>query len=159
MRASIARVAIGIALTQAGCVGPFSEDFEATYPTVAEARRQDAIGDHRWIPPIIPEGSTDIVEFHNIDTNATWGCFRLNGHVDQFAELLRERTAQATKGALSEGPRRWFRIRPWWPDSMTSDAIEAFEFREPPAAPALSATTVRVGLDRATDTACFRRRR
>ena len=159
MRTSIARVTIGFAFTQVGCVGPLSEDFEASYLTLTEACRHDAIGDHRWIPSIIPEGSTDIVEFHNIDTNATWGCFRLNGHADQLVDLLGGGAAQATRGSLSEGPRSWFRTRPWWPDSMARDTIEIFEFREPPAAPALPATTVRVGLDRVTDTACFRRRR
>jgi hypothetical protein len=139
-----------------GCVGPLSEDFESHYATVSEARQQDALGDHRWIPPIVPDGATDIFEFHNIDTNATWGCFRLNGGADRLLVLLHDKAARASSGAVSDGPRRWFRDRPWWPESMTTDRVEVAEFTEP-GPPA--AMTVRVGLDRAADVACFRRRR
>jgi hypothetical protein len=150
---------IAFAVVQLGCVGPFSEDFEARYATVAAARQSDAIGDHRWIPAILPETATDIVEFHNIDTNATWGCFRLNGGADQLISLVRAKAARESKGAVSGGPRQWFRTRPWWPETMTKGTVEVLEFTEPAAAPALEPTTVRVGVDRVGDTACFRRRR
>jgi hypothetical protein len=150
---------IAFAVLQFGCVGPFSDDFEARYPTLAAARQSYAIGDHRWIPDIVPETASDIVEFHNIDTNATWGCFRLNGGADPLVSLLRAKAARESKGAVSGGPRPWFRTRPWWPETMTKGIVDVFEFTEPAAAPALDPTTVRVGLDRAADTACFRRRR
>ena len=147
---------VAVAVLQWGCVGPLSEDFESHYASVAEARQRDALGDHRWIPAIVPDAATQIVERHNIDTNATWGCFRLNGSGDHVSALLRGKGARFDSGAVSEAPRSWLRKRPWWPDSMTNGKVEVAEFTEPgPPAPAI----VRVGLDRTADLACFRRRR
>jgi len=150
---------LGLALSGAGCVGPFSDDVEASYRTLAEARSQGAVGDHTWIPAILPEAATDIVEFHNIDAGATWGCFRPNGQGEQVVRLLHGRAAHATRGPVSEGPKKWLRTRDWWPEVMTHDGTEVFEFKEPSAAAALSEATIRVGIDRLNNVVCFQRRR
>lgn len=161
VRAITPIIGLGIGLLGAGCVGPLSEDFETSYRTLAEARSKGAVGDGggAWIPEILPEAATDIFEFHNIDTNATWGCFRPNGQAEQVVRLLRARAAQPVKGPLPDGPTRWLRTRDWWPESMARDGLEVFEFKEPPLAPALSGSTVRVGIDRDNNVACFRRNR
>ena len=161
MRKITSIIGLGVGLFGAGCVGPFSEDFETSYRTLAEARAKGAVGDGggAWIPEILPEAATDIFEFHNIDTNATWGCFRPNGQAEQVVRLLRARAAQPVKEPLPDAPTRWLRTREWWPDSMSHAGLEAFEFREPSLAPALSGTTVRVAIDRAENAVCFRRTR
>ena len=161
VRAITPIIGLGVALLAAGCVGPLSDDFEASYRTLAEARSKGAVGDGggAWIPEILPEAATDIFELRNIDTNATWGCFRPNGQAEQVVRLLLGRGAQPVKGPLPDAPTRWLRTLDWWPASMTGDGLEAFEFKEPSLTPALSGSTVRVAIDRANDVVCFRRTR
>lgn len=161
MRTITSIIGVAVGLLGAGCVGPFSDDFETSYRTLAEARGKAAVGDGggAWIPEILPEAATDIFELHNIDTNATWGCFRPNGQAEQVVRLLRARAARPVKERLPDAPTRWLRTRDWWPESMTREGLEAFEFKEPSLAPALSGSTVRVAIDRANDVVCFRRTR
>jgi hypothetical protein len=161
VRAITPIIALCFGLLGAGCVGPLSDEFETSYRTLAEAREKGAVGDGggAWIPAILPEAATDIFELHNLDTNATWGCFRPNGQAEQVIRLLRARAAQPVREPLPDAPTRWLRTLDWWPDSMTRAGLEAFEFKEPSLTPALSGSTVRVAIDRANDVVCFRRTR
>jgi hypothetical protein len=154
-------IVLGVGLLGAGCVGPLSDEVETSYRTLAEARSKGAVGDGggAWIPEILPEAATDIFELHDIATNATWGCFRPNGQAEQVVRILGGRAARPVKGRLSDGPTRWLRTRDWWPESMTRDGLEVFEFKEPSLAPALSGSTVQVGIDRKNNVTCFRRTR
>jgi len=57
-------VALGIVVV--GC----SEYVEETYPTLAEAKAAGAI-ERGWLPAWLPTSSKDILESHDLDTNAS----------------------------------------------------------------------------------------
>jgi hypothetical protein len=149
-------VAAATALALSACVGPFSENTEHHYPNLAAARAADAIGEHRWIPAILPDEATAIREVHNIDTNLTWGCF-MTRDMRGVRELLAKQNAQPTQAAVAVEPRERFRDFSWWPESMRSGAAEAWEFRESAACAACSPSLVRVGIDAKADRVCFHR--
>lgn len=55
--------------------GCLSDVVTEEYRTLDEAKNANAFG-RGWLPPILPEGSTDIVDTHNLDTNVGHGTFR-----------------------------------------------------------------------------------
>ena len=134
-----------------GCVGPFSEDFESQYPDVKAARAAGAF-QRGWLPEIVADDSIAIREMHNIDTNLTWGCFVSPSGTEKIREKLKGLGASRSPGPVSSGPRGLFGVRDWWPQSMTTTAIEAYRFDEVAAQ-----FTVIVGLDAERKTACFHR--
>jgi hypothetical protein len=136
-----------------GCVGRFSEDFESQYPDV-NAARADGAFDRRWLPEIVPEDSIDIREMHNISSNVTWGCFVVPSGTEEVRRKLNSLGASRVRGPISSGPRGLFRVRAWWPQSMTSTTVEAYRFDEVGGAQ----LSVIVGLDRQQKTTCFHRR-
>jgi|SRR5438093_9573747 len=132
-----------------GCVGPFSEDVESHYADVTAARAAGAIGWDQWIPEIVPDSATDIRELHNIDTNRTWGCFRFGqGEDGSVRRTLAALGARPGRGPVSERPRFFFTELAWWPRSMTSPTIEAYEVFD-----------VLVGIDENDQRVCFHRHR
>ena len=64
---SVLCLAVGLALA---C----SDKVQASYPTRADAEKSGAIA-RGWVPSIVPGGSTQIREMHNVDTNEVWGKF------------------------------------------------------------------------------------
>lgn len=56
-----------------GCIGPLGENIERQFADAKSVRAGNRGG---WIPDILPDDATGIREVHNLDTNATWGCFR-----------------------------------------------------------------------------------
>jgi len=48
----------------------------APFATV-QAARADGAFVRGWFPPIVPENSIEIWEFHDLDNSATWACFRV----------------------------------------------------------------------------------
>lgn len=50
------------------------EDFETSYRTYHDAVADGAIA-RGWLPAWLPPTATDIVEWHNLDTNATFASF------------------------------------------------------------------------------------
>lgn len=140
------------------CVGPFSEMIEREYEDVAAARAAGAVGEGAWVPDILPNDATAIHEVHNIDTNATWGCFKTRD-LDSVRTALSRRKAAHAEAPLASGPHEIFRDFSWWPDAMRSSTITVQAYDEPSAAPALAGFVVRVGIDVTTGTVCFHRAR
>lgn len=106
----------------------FSEDIESRYATFAEAREGRNRG---WIPDVVvPEDAVNIWEFHNIDTNATWGCFTLSSGADPLRLRLQKIGAKRTQGGLGAGPTRFLRTREWWPQASETDAAETCQYQE-----------------------------
>jgi hypothetical protein len=134
-----------------GCIGPFSEDLESHYSDVNAARADGAFG-RGWLLEIVPDDSIDIREMHNIDTNLTWGCFFTPSSTEEVRKKLRTLGASRAQGPVSSGPRGLFGVRTWWPQSMTTIAVETYRFDEVGAQ-----FTVIVGLDAEKNTACVHR--
>jgi hypothetical protein len=145
------RVTLALALLGAACVG--SENIETSYRSLSEARSKGIVGERKWIPEIVPEAATDLVMVRNADTSAAWACFRPNGQSEQVVRLIGTLNGRPTKGPVSEAPRAWFSAREWWPDSMSQEGGEVYEFTES------SGATIRVGIDRSNNCVCFRRHR
>jgi hypothetical protein len=141
-------VALGVLL--GGCVGPFSEDFESHYADVGAAR-QDGAFDRGWLPAIIPEDATVIWEMHNMDTNLTWACFATPQGPASTRAFLEKHGAERVSGPISDGPRRLFAKREWWPSSMAEAQIEAYELKES------SRFTLVIGVEPAGRRVCFHR--
>lgn len=137
------------------CIGPFSENVEHHYQDLASARAAGAVGDGRWIPPILPEDASDIREVHNIDSNRTWCCFATVSVADVRAKVS-ERGGAKVRGPIHAGPREMLRDFSWWPASMVSASVEPFEFHEAPAYPGATPMRVHVGIDSAGKV-CFHR--
>jgi hypothetical protein len=144
---------VAAAVASVGCIGPLSENIERQFADAKSARADYRGG---WIPDILPDDATSIREVHNLDTNATWGCFRTQ-NVDAVRAALSKLKATKTQAAIHAGPRELFRDFSWWPNSMRSSSIEGWQFVEP--ANALESSIVRVGVDTGTGTVCFHRGR
>jgi hypothetical protein len=48
----------------------YIENPTSRYTTYQAAREAGALDEGRWVPPFLPESTRNIVETHNIDTNA-----------------------------------------------------------------------------------------
>lgn len=68
MRTSLILIAI---VLLAGC----STSVRTEFATLDEAKQADAFA-RGWLPPLLPEGSTEICEFNNLDHNTGTGTFR-----------------------------------------------------------------------------------
>lgn len=55
----------------AGC----SDIVRTEYKTLDDAKQTDAFS-RGWLPPMLPDGTTNIVEINNVDLNAGNGSFR-----------------------------------------------------------------------------------
>lgn len=153
-----------ILIGTSSCIGPFSEEYQYHYPNVSAARADGAFS-RGWIPEIVPADATDIYIFYNIDTNWTWGCFRLPRDGARVREALAAIRAERVAGPVDSGPPRFYWVLhrlpgtlPWWPTSMRSPGIEMYRFIESPKARLLSPYVVRVGIDENGKAVCFHRR-
>jgi hypothetical protein len=55
------------------------------------AARQSGIIERGWVPELLPTGSTDITEIHNLDTNTGTGTFRFpSADLDAFKAQARQ---------------------------------------------------------------------
>ena len=142
-----------VAVLLAGCVGPFSELKERQYSNADAARADDPSG---RIPTILPTNATSIREVHDVASTRTWGCFHAPA-ADSVRALLASVKAHNAPGPIAAGPTEMCRDFSWWPTSMSTGTVEAWEFREPAPCSACTPTVVRVGIDGATGTVCFHR--
>lgn len=149
-------IAVISAVGFSACIGPLSEMFEREYESLQSAKAAGAVGEGRWIPAILPDGATSIREVHDIDTNQTWGCFKTKSPA-AVRSLLASLDARETKGSIAQRPKELFRDFTWWPESMASGAIEAWEFVETATYPGGLPYVVRVGIDVAGGVVCFHR--
>jgi len=73
---NVARISL-IGLLLSISLGRCNENFHAKYPD-ATALQKAGSGARSWFPAPLPASATDLEEWHNIDTNATVGRFRLD---------------------------------------------------------------------------------
>jgi hypothetical protein len=144
-------IAIGLAISAAGCVGPLSEDVESHYANVAGARRAGAF-DRGWLPDFIPDDASDISELHDVATSLTWACFANPHGPAELRSRLEKHGATRVSGPVDSGPRTLFRRKAWWPASMADPAVEAYRVVE------RQGFELMVGIDRGTARACFHRK-
>jgi hypothetical protein len=75
-----------LAFSLAACDG---DTQHARYPSISEAKRDHAI-ERGWLPSVLPESATDIVEFHDLDVNIGSGTFTFSStDAEQFRSQLR----------------------------------------------------------------------
>jgi hypothetical protein len=148
--------AVILSITIFGCIGRLSEKPERQYASVAEALADGVVGEHAWIPAILPSDAHAIREVHDIDTNLTWGCFS-TGDVSAVRAQLARLKAQRVQGPIGPEPREWFRDFSWWPQPMRAGTVEAWQFTEGAPAARGSSFVVRVRIDGESRRVCFHR--
>jgi hypothetical protein len=73
-----------LALLVAGC----SDTVRTEFKTLDDAKRAKAF-DRGWLPPLLPDGSTGIVEVNDLDINTGSGSFRFPSEATaQYLEAL-----------------------------------------------------------------------
>lgn len=92
------RIILLIAFAMTAC----REDFESSYRTYHDAAADGAIS-RGWLPAWLPTTATEIREWHNLDTNATFASF-IYGTADPREFLA---TCQPTSPTTIPSPRRW----------------------------------------------------
>lgn len=97
-----------VALAQPAC-----RDFDvvtASYRTLADARAAGAI-ERGWVPDGLPEGTYELREAHDLDSNRRWGLFNFPpGEADALRDLL-EHSETSLEGLRCDIPSRI----EWWP--------------------------------------------
>ncbi len=97
-------------LVTLGLMQACSDNISGSYPTRAEADKSGALA-RGWLPKALPDGSTGIVEIHNIDTNQTWGRFVFpSSTAEAFRTSLSEVDASRLAGQSVRSPGV-----DWWP--------------------------------------------
>jgi hypothetical protein len=62
------------------------------------AARQSGIIERGWVPELLPTGSTDITEIHDLDTNTGTGTFRFpSADLDAFKAQARQQASAEVK--------------------------------------------------------------
>ncbi len=92
----------------------FSDRFESSYPSLAEAKKDGAI-DRGWVPDdILPSSSRNIHEVHDLSPSREWCAF-------EFAPYDSERLRKSLK-SIDVLPPSVRRVRdpkvPWWPTAL-----------------------------------------
>jgi hypothetical protein len=84
-------------LIVAGCSDTIRQEFK----TLDDAKRTKAF-DRGWLPPLLPDGSTQIVEVNDLDINTGFGSFRFPSEtITQYLEALEtQHGAVVTKSPL-----------------------------------------------------------
>ncbi len=98
-----------VVLTTLGC----DERLEKRYGSLEEARRDGALA-RGWVPAVLPESASDIIEFHDLDTNETWGTFKFSptGSAAFRAALVEPGSEEQLVAPRRPGVARW------WPDFL-----------------------------------------
>jgi hypothetical protein len=91
------------------------ETLESTYPTRADAERDGAFA-RGWLPDLLPRGSRNIREIHDLDTNRVWCSFDFQPEDARAlrAALDRVRPRNALFKVQSPGVR-------WWPPVLRGE--------------------------------------
>ena len=85
---------------------------ENTYRNFEAAITAGAVGDDKWIPPVLPPSAADIRETHNLETNKVWLSFHFSPAEFHF---INQRCTPANQTEVNLA-----RKRPgnWWPVSL-----------------------------------------
>jgi hypothetical protein len=95
------------------CLLSCNDKVETSYTSRLEADRSGAIS-HGWIPAMIPANATAIREYHDLDTNESFGTFRFPaGEGSLLKDALRETSSSALREIEVSAPRV-----NWWPASL-----------------------------------------
>ena len=82
----------------------------ASYATLAQARAAGAI-ERGWVPEGLPEGSYELREAHDLDTNRRWGLFSFPPAEREALRALLEPAEVSLTGVSVDIPSRI----EWWP--------------------------------------------
>lgn len=94
----------------------------ASYRTLSEARAAGAI-ERGWVPQGLPEGTYELREAHDLDSNRRWGLFNFpHGQGDDLRTLLQEEAS--LDGVTCDIPARI----EWWPVLLRGE-LDAEEIR------------------------------
>ena len=78
-------------LTLAGC----SDEITTRFTTLADAKAKEALA-RGWLPPILPDSATSIVERNNLDLNTGTGSFDYDlAERSEYVKRLTESGAQS----------------------------------------------------------------
>lgn len=81
-----------------GCVFFSCGESVDTYHATKREAELDGSVERGWIPEMIPESSTHISEYHNLDTNEGFGHFRFNpDEYDSFSRKIQQASLGAEK--------------------------------------------------------------
>lgn len=105
------------------------DDYETAYPDISAAESHGAFS-RGWLPPLLPTDARNILELHNIDTNRTWACFEIPSGTGAMRAKLEAAQAKRVTGPVGPAPTHFFVRRSWWPTSMGSADVEAYELDE-----------------------------
>jgi hypothetical protein len=86
------------------------EVMTASYATLAEARSAGAI-ERGWVPEGLPEGTYELREAHDLDTNRRWGLFSFPQRQADTLRALLLSDEIALNGVIVDIPARI----EWWP--------------------------------------------
>ena len=96
-------------LTLAGC----SDEITTRFATLADAKAQEAFA-RGWLPPILPDSATSIVERNNLDLNTGTGSFDFDsaersGYIKRLTEAgaLSRTAGDSDILTLSTNDSRW----------------------------------------------------
>lgn len=95
------------------CLISCNERVETSYASRSEADQSGAIS-RGWIPAILPTNATAIREYHDLDTNESFGTFRFPvSEAGSLKDALRETSSSAVREIEVSAPRV-----NWWPTSL-----------------------------------------
>jgi hypothetical protein len=79
-------------------IGSLDSDIKSSHYANLAAARQSGIIERGWVPELLPAGSTDISETHNLDTNAGTGTFKFpSADLDAFKAQAHQQASAEVK--------------------------------------------------------------
>jgi hypothetical protein len=90
------------------------DTIQASYASRADAEKSGAVA-HGWVPTVVPEGSTEIREAHNVDTNQTWGRFVVSASGTEALQVALTEIAVSSLAGQEVRPPNVS----WWPPVLT----------------------------------------
>ena len=83
-------------------IGHANPDLKYSHHANLAAARKAGVIDSGWVPELLPTGSTDILETHNLDTNTGTGTFRFpSADLDAFKAQARRFAGADVKEAYT----------------------------------------------------------
>jgi hypothetical protein len=79
-------------------IGHANPDLKYSHHANLAAARKAGVIDSGWVPELLPTGSTDILETHNLDTNTGTGTFRFpSADLVAFKDQARQQASAEVK--------------------------------------------------------------
>jgi hypothetical protein len=79
-------------------IGHANPDLKYSHHANLAAARKAGVIDRGWVPELLPAGSTDILETHNLDTNTGTGTFRFpSADLVAFKDQARQQASAEVK--------------------------------------------------------------